>query len=87
MAGKISSNKITVSTSAQYGVQGDRDWVEMTNTDAAVTVYGRYDAVASSSNWDFIIPAGTAKTWDKGLSNNVSLATDSGTAVLTIEQS
>lgn len=85
MAGKIKSNKTTVSATAAYVIRGKRDWAEITNTDASITIKGRYDAVADSSNWDFTIPPYTTKTWDAGLSNNISLVTDSSTAVATVE--
>lgn len=84
MTGVIKSNKSTISTTALNGHEGRSEWVEMSNT-GTEDVYGRYDAVASSSDWDFKIIAGATKTLDKGCKNTISLATDSGTSVLTIE--
>lgn len=84
MSGKIETNKITASTSAQYALMGDRDWVEISNT-GSEDVYGRYDADASSSDWDFKIVAGATKTWDRGCGNRISVATSSSTSVITVE--
>lgn len=84
MSGKIETNRTTVGTTAAYVITGSRDWAEIANY-GTVDVYGKYDAVATDSNYDFIISPNFAKTWDEGLDNRVSLVTASGTAICSVE--